>query len=70
MSSHVQDIYRLIQWFQPPFCVICGAVYSDETDEVEFWVGCDNCDTLIAFHGCSNVAIKLSLYPSVQQSQK
>ena len=59
MSSHVQDIYRLIQWFQPPFCVICGAVYSDETDEVEFWVGCDNCDTLIAFHGLVEIQASL-----------
>lgn len=30
-------------------CGICGAVYDDETEEVEFWVGCDNCDTW--FHG-------------------
>ena len=36
-------------------CGICGAAYSDETEEMEFWVGCDTCDSW--FHGtCINVA--------------
>lgn len=30
-------------------CKICGAMYDDDTEDAEFWVGCDNCD--IWFHG-------------------
>jgi len=24
-------------------CGVCGGVYDDVTDEVENWVGCENC---------------------------
>lgn len=30
-------------------CKIWGAMYDDDTEDAEFWVGCDNCD--IWFHG-------------------
>ena len=35
-------------------CGICGAVYCDETEEPEYWIDCDSCDSW--FHGtCINV---------------
>ena len=30
-------------------CGVCGGIYKEETDEAEFWVGCDNCDNW--YHG-------------------
>ena len=35
-------------------CGICGAAYCDETEEPEYWTGCDSCNSW--FHGtCINV---------------
>jgi len=35
-------------------CGVCGEVYEDVTDEVENWVGCENCPQWFHF-GCAGI---------------
>ena len=36
------------------FCGVCGELYEEVTDEVENWVGCENCPRWFHF-GCAGI---------------
>ena len=27
------------------YCGVCGGVYEEETNEIEIWIGCEQCDS-------------------------
>ena len=39
------------------YCGVCGAVYEDETEEVESWIACDTCYTWYHW-SCVNVTVE------------
>lgn len=32
------------------FCGVCEEVYEDETEELQNWIGCDNCESWFHWH--------------------
>ena len=43
------------------FCSVCGDLYEDLTDEVENWIGCDNCTAWFHF-GCAGITVAPDVY--------